>query len=94
MKLCSKSFDVITLGHLGGEHGLFYMSLLLGKIPMDNGTILFVSVFSICGMFNTLKQKKHPMQLIQSIFVKKLHQGHQISKRKVKSKSKITIFEK
>jgi hypothetical protein len=84
MKLCSKSFDVITLGHLGGEHGLFYMSLLLGMIPMDNGTILFVSVFSICGTFSTLRpKKKNPMQLIQSIFVKKLHQGHQISKRKI-----------
>jgi hypothetical protein len=87
MKLCSKSFDVITFGHLGGEHGLFYMSLLFGMIPMDNGTILFVSLFSICGMFSTLRQKKHPMQLIQSIFVKKLHQGHQISKRKKKKKN-------
>jgi hypothetical protein len=61
MKLCSKSFDVITFGHLGAEHGLFYMSLLLGMIPMDNGTILFVNVFPICGMFSTLRpKKKHP----------------------------------
>lgn len=53
MKLCSKSFDVITFGHLGGEHGLFYMSLLLGMIPMDNVTI-HIADCQISGIFFSL----------------------------------------